>query len=235
LQHTTINNYDLRYEVFPGAFDEFLIGGFFKYLINPIEQQFTTGTGESLYLQPVNLGNAHNYGLEFSGKKFFGDIGFGANYTYTNSKITSIKRIDVINQLDPIYKSQTRPLQGQATNIGNFSLLYKNTRNGVDAQLAVSYTGERIQAVSQYYGLDTWEKPSTNLDFSAQKSFSKHWVIFVKVNNILNTPYELYIKQNNINNYTGILKYPHQESPNHTTVQYDQYYAKYNLGARFNF
>jgi TonB-dependent receptor len=233
LQHTTINNYDLRYEIFPGAFDEFLIGAFYKNLTNAIEQQFVTGTGESLYLQPVNLGNAHNFGAELSAKKFFGDVGIAANYTYTNSLITSLKRIDVINQIDPTYRDQTRPLQGQATNLGNVSLLYKNSKNGIDAQLALSYKGESIQAVSQYYDLDTWEKASVNLDFSAQKSFSKRFVVFVKVNNILNTPYELYIKQNNSTNYTGILKYPYQESPNHTTVEYDQYYARYYLGVRF--
>jgi len=234
LQHTTIDNFDLRYEAFPGVVDEFLIGTFYKYLISPIERQFIHGAGESLALQPVNLGNAHNYGAELSAKKFFGNIGFGLNYTYTQSNISSIKRIDVQN-VGIVYKSQTRPLQGQATNIGNFSLLYKNTKNGLDAQLALAYTGERIQAVSEYYGLDTWEKATVNLDFSAQKAFSKHWVVFVKVNNILNTPYELFIKQNNTYNYTGILKYHHQESPDYTTVQRDQYYARYNLGARFNF
>ncbi|MBS1530308.1 MAG: TonB-dependent receptor [Bacteroidetes bacterium] len=235
LQHTTINNYDLRYEFFPGAFDEFLVGGFYKYLINPIEQQFTHGQGESLVLEPVNLGNAHNYGIEIAVTKFFGDIGAAVNYTYTNSQITSVKRIDVLNQTSPSYRNQTRPLQGQAPNIGNFSLLYKNTRNGLDAQLALSYTGEMIQAVSEYYGLDTWQKATTNLDFSAEKSFGKHYQVFVKINNILNTPYELFIKQNNTYNYAGILKYPHQESPNYTTVEYDQYYARYNLGFRFNF
>ncbi|HVW12953.1 MAG TPA: TonB-dependent receptor [Mucilaginibacter sp.] len=235
LQHTTVDNYDLRYEFFPGSFDEFLVGGFYKYLINPIEQQFTHGPGESLELKPVNLGNAHNYGLEVAVTKFFGDIGAAVNYTYTNSQITSLKRIDVLNQTAPTYRDQTRPLQGQAPNIGNFSLLYKNTRNGIDAQLALSYTGEMIQAVSEYYGLDTWQKASLNLDFSAQKSFGKHYEIFIKINNILNTPYELFIKQNNTYNYTGILKYPHQESPNYTTVEYDQYYARYNLGFRFNF
>jgi len=234
LQHTTINNYDIRYEAFPGAFDEFLVGVFYKYLINPIEEQFIHGSAETLYLEPVNLGNAHNYGLELSAKKFFGDIGVAANYTYTNSQITSLKRIDVTN-VGPIYRNQTRPLQGQAPSIGNFSLLYKNTRNGVDAQLALSYTGETIQAVSEYYNLDTWQKASVNLDFSAQKTFGKHYEIFVKVNNILNTPYELFIKQNNTYNYTGIMKYPHQESPNYTTVEYDQYYARYNLGFRFKF
>jgi hypothetical protein len=101
--------------------------------------------------------------------------------------------------------------------------------------LSLAYTGERIQAVSNYYGLDTWEKPSTYLDFSAQKKIGKHFIIFVKANNLLNTPYELFIKQNNQYNYAGIIKYQHQESPNYTTVQYDQYYARYNLGCRFNF
>jgi len=235
LQHTTINNYDLRYEFFPGVFDEFLAGAFYKYLINPIERQFTNGQGESLVEEPVNLGNAHNYGFEVSARKFFGDAGIEANYTYTNSQITSVKRIDVLNQTAPTYRDQTRPLQGQAPNIGNLSLLYKNTRNGIDAQLALSYTGEEIQAVSQYYGLDTWQKATVDLDLSAQKTLGKHFTLFIKVNNILNTPYELFIKQNNTYNYTGILKYPYQESPNYTTVEYDQFYARYNIGCRFNF
>ncbi len=130
---------------------------------------------------------------------------------------------------------QTRPLQGQAANIGNVSLLYKDQKNGLDAQLSLGYTGERIQAVSQYYNLDTWEKASTYLDFSAQKTIGKHFILFVKANNLLNTPYELFIKQNNMYDYAGILKYHHQESPDYTTVEFDQYYARYNLGFRYKF
>ena len=85
----------------------------------------------------------------------------------------------------------------------NFSLLYKDQKSGLDAQLSLAYTGERIAAVSQYYGLDTWEKASTYLDFSAQKELGKHFIVFVKANNLLNTPYELFIKQNNTSNYTS--------------------------------
>jgi len=235
LQHTTINNYDLRYEFFPGVFDEFMAGGFYKYLINPIEKVLEPGaSGATLFLEPENLGNATNYGAEFVAKKFFGNIGVSLNYTYTQSQITTPKSIDVVNQ-GVSNRNQTRPLQGQAANIGNVALLYKDQKNGLDAQLALSYTGERIAAVSKYYGLDTWEKPSTFLDFSAQKQLGKRFILFVKANNLLNTPYELFIKQNNTTNYVGLLKYEHQESPNYTTVQYDQYYARYNLGLRFKF
>lgn len=148
-------------------------------------------------------------------------------------QITTPKTVNVNSEL--IHRTQTRPLQGQAANIGNVSLLYKDQKLGLDAQLALAYTGERIAAVSTYYGLDTWEKPETFLDFSAQKKLGKHFIVYVKVNNLLNTPYELIIKQDNASNYSGDSKYPHQESASYTTVQYDQFYARYSLGVKYNF
>ena len=212
-----------------------MAGGFYKNLINPIEKVLSPGgSGATLFLEPENLGNARNYGAELDAKKFFGNIGVSVNYTYTQSQITTPKSIDVQN-VGVTTRLQTRPLQGQSANVGNISLLYKDQKNGLDAQLSLAYTGERIAAVSQYYDLDTWEKASTYLDFSAQKTLGKHFILFVKANNLLNTPYELFIKQNNTSNYTGLLKYPHQDSPNYTTVEYDQYYARYNLGVRFKF
>ncbi|WP_214070399.1 TonB-dependent receptor [Mucilaginibacter sp. dw_454] len=234
LQHTVIDNYDLRYEFFPRVFDEFMAGGFYKHLVNPIETELQQASGgANLYLTPNNFGNATNYGLELEAKKYFGNIGASINYTYTKSQITTAKSIVLDNQVTHI--DQTRPLQGQAANIGNASLLYKDQKNGIDAQLSLSYIGERIEAVSNYYGLDTWERPSTFLDFSAQKKLGKHFIVYAKANNLLNTPYELVIKQNNTYNYSGIAKYPHQESAAYTTVQYDQYYARYNLGVKYNF
>ena len=234
LQHTTINNFDLRYEAFPGLMDEFMLGAFYKELINSIEKQYTE---QDNTITPVNLNDAHNYGFEAVAKKFFGNIGFSANYTYTDSRITSTKKImtqtSSTTQNVTFYVPQVRPLQGQSQNVANFSLLYKSAKNGIDAQLALSYTGERINAVSQWKDLDIWEKASTNLDFSAQKEFKKKYVFFVKINNILNTPYELFIKQDNSANYNNFMKYYYQESPNYTTVEYDKYYARYSIGFRF--
>jgi len=232
LQHTVINNYDLRYEFFPGVFDEFMAGGFYKYLTNPIEDILVVTGVATPQLTPTNLGNAQNYGAEFVAKKYFGNLGFSVNYTYTHSQITTAKIINVDGVTDS--RDQTRPLQGQAANIGNLSLLYRSQKNGIEAQLSASYTGERIEAVSGYYDLDTWEKATTFLDFSVQKTY-KRFVFFAKVNNILNTPYELFLKQSNTIDYSSILKYPDQKSANYTTLEYDQYYARYSLGARFKF
>ena len=239
LKHTVINNYDLRYEFFPGVFDEFMAGVFYKQITDPIETElmqasgFISGGGATFYLTPNNFGNAQNYGAELEAKKYFGNIGASINYTYTNSTITTLKDTYIDNVATKV--NQTRPLQGQAENIGNASLLYKDQKNGIDAQLSLSYIGERIQAVSRYYGLDTWERPSTFLDFSAQKKVGRHFIVYVKANNLLNTPYVLVLKQNNTYNYTGIAKYPDQQSAQYTTVQYEQYYAHYSLGAKYNF
>lgn len=236
LQHTAIDNYDLRYEFFPGVFDEFMVGGFYKYITDPIETslQQAPGGGATLLFIPNNpSASAQNFGGELVATKYFGNVGFSINYTYTNSQITTPKSINVQGQIS--YRDQTRPLQGQAANIGNASLLYKDQKLGIETQLSVAYTGERLAAVSNYYGLDTWEKPSTYLDFSAQKKIGRHFIIFCKANNLLNTPYELFIKQDNQGNYAGLLKYPHQESPNYTTVEYSQFYARYALGVKYNF
>ncbi len=235
LNHTVIDNYDLRYEFFPGVFDEFMVGGFYKYIMDPIETSLQQATGgATLYFIPNNpSASAQNFGAEMVATKYFGNVGVSVNYTYTKSEITTPKSINVEGEITT--RDQTRPLQGQAANIGNASLLYKDQKLGLDAQLSVSYTGERLAAVSNYYGLDTWEKPSTFLDFSAQKRFGNHFIIYCKVNNILNTPYELFIKQDNTGNNSGLLKYQHQESANYTTVQYSQFYARYSLGAKYNF
>jgi len=112
---------------------------------------------------------------------------------------------------------------------------YIRTQKGHLTRSWPYHTGERINAVSQYLDLDIWEKASVNLDFSAQKEFKKKYVFFVKVNNILNTPYELFIKQNNSVDHNSVVRYFYQESPNYLTVEYDKYYARYSLGFRFKF
>ena len=239
LQHSKIDNYDFRYELFPNGLDQYMIGGFYKTIVDPIEYGVgTTGFAASYTLSPFNFGTAHNYGLEAVFRKFFGSIGIAGNYTYTHSLINSSKIFQYIDPTDNSYHSimvnQPRPLQGQAANVANLSLLYKNTKNGIDAQLAMVYTGERIDLLSVYKNLDNWERPTTNLDFSAQKEFNQHYIIYIKVNNLLNTPYELIVKQPN-QAYSGNNKLPFQESPDYATIENDKYYARFLVGFRFKF
>ena len=242
LKHVRADNVDFRYEWFPGHADQLLLGAFYKQLQNPIEYFITRNGGPSaLFIQPGNVNQATNYGLEAVYTKYFGMFGVSANYTYTHSAVTTSKLLyhyvagrGVVT--DSV--SQTNPLQGQANNVGNISLLYKNPKIGLDIQLAFSYTGDRIAQVSQFYNLDTWQKPYSQLDLSLEKKLNKNFAFYAKINNITNTPNQLYIKAapSVINQqFAGGYQIPFQTSNSYTTVQRDIYKINFLGGFRYKF
>ncbi|NML40248.1 TonB-dependent receptor [Chitinophaga sp. G-6-1-13] len=199
LKHVRADNIDLRYELFPGGADQLLLGGFYKQLQNPIEYFVINRGGPSnLNIQAQNTDKATNFGFEAVYTRYIGKFGISANYTYTHSEVTTPKTTKyydkVLTQTQTGTTTQTRPLQGQANHVGNASLLYKNPKIGLDMQVAFSYTGDRIMQVSAWYGLDIWQKPYTQLDFSLEKSLSKHFYFYTKVNNLTNSAARLYIK-----------------------------------------
>jgi len=242
LKHVRADNLDLRYELFPGHADQLLLGTFYKQLQNPIEYFITRNGGPSaLFIQPGNVNQATNYGFEAVFTKYFGMFGVSANYTYTHSQVTTSKLLyhyvtGVGVRTDSV--SQSRPLQGQANNVGNLSLLYKNPKIGLEIQLAFSYTGDRIAQVSQYYNLDTWQKPLSQLDLSLEKKLSRNFSFYAKVNNLTNTPSKLYIKAapSLVNQqYSGGYKIPFQSDDKNTIVQKDIYMISFLGGFRYKF
>jgi TonB-dependent receptor len=244
LKHTRADNLDLRYEWFPGLADQLLLGVFYKQLQNPIEYFVTNLNGPSaLYLQPQNTGQATNLGFEGVFTKFFGKFGVSANYTYTHSQITTSKLYyynDPVKGNQTTTMNQTRPLQGQANNVGNLSLIYKDNKLGLDVQLAFSYTGDRIAQVSPYYDLDIWQKPFSQLDLSLEKRITRQFTFFGKVNNLTNAPNKEYIKfpYTTVNKNYGTTGYnvPFQDSgSNYTVAQKDIYKLSFLAGVRFKF
>ena len=235
LKRAIADNIDVRYELFPNSSEQLLVGAFYKKIDNPIEYTLVADAtrGQDVYYTPGNFGTAKNYGLEVDYMKFFNKIGFKANYTYTHSRITTSKsqRIrNVAGDLETINVEQTRPLFGQASHIGNLSLLYKDTKNGWDAQLAGSYTGERINTISQFIDNDQWQKGFVQMDLSVEKRFKNNLSIFAKAGNLLNTPTEIFIKGTNAENS----KVPDQNvNGNETLIRKDHYGQTYLFGLRY--
>lgn len=176
IKQASATNLDLRWEYFANKIDQVMVGLFYKNITNPIEYGFVDYLGnshEQVY-SPINSDRALNYGLEFDFTKYRRQWGIKFNYTWTNSNITTNKlsRIKTkTNQDSTIYMEQTRPLYGQSANVGNISLLYMGDKNGLNAQLAFAYTGERLYTVSRYINNDLWQKGFWQLDFSAEKKF----------------------------------------------------------------
>ena len=234
LKRARIDNIDLRWEWFPSKTEQILAGVFYKYLKDPIEQVFVTsdgkiGAGTDAYYMPDNLGNARNMGFEIDLIKYIRHFGVKANYTYTHSEITTSKR--EYQEGSAEYKTgvtQTRPLVNQAPHTANISLLYKDTENGWNAQLASSFTGTKLALVSPFKDADQWDKAMFGLDLSAEKQFKNGISVFFKANNLLDAKRERYLKTVNKSN----LEYEGQKSDK-TIVGTYRYGRTFLLGVRY--
>jgi len=232
LKNALANNYDIRYEYLPNKLDQVLIGTFYKKIANAIEEGFVVD-GHGNYNLTFQNSDATNYGFEADVIKFFRQIGVKANYTWTYSETSSSKRSQVngvLNRDSTVSSMQTRPLCGQSKNVGNISLLYKGTHNGFNAQLALSYTGNRIYKVSPDLNGDLWQKSFWQLDLSAEKKFKHGLGIFIKAHNLLNTHTIVYIKQKNTFNND----FPNQDASSAYTLIRDEYSKRsYLIGIRY--
>ena len=234
LKRAIADNIDIRYELFPKPSEQFMIGLFYKHIKDPIEYtlQRDAVRGQDIYYSPGNFGNASNYGLEVDYIKYFKMFGLKANYTYTHSSITTPKSKRIRNEsgdIQTISVDQTRPLYGQSAHVANLSFLYKNAKRGIDAQIVGGYTGDRINTVSQFLNNDLWQKGFVQLDVSLEKTFANGLGIFLKANNLLNTPMEVYMKNaSKVND--GV---PFQKSNSTTLMRRDYYQRSYLAGIRF--
>jgi hypothetical protein len=243
LKHVRADNIDLRYELFPGIADQILVGAFYKQLQNPIEYFVVRHGGPSaLYLQPQNTNQATNFGFEAVFTKYFGVFGISANYTYTHSEITTPK---LLYEYQPgtgnqtVAVNETRPLQGQADNVGNLSLLFKDPKIGLDAQLAYTYTGERISQVSAYYNLDIWAKPFSQLSLSFEQRIARRFSFYAKINNLTDSKPKQFMKVPYTvpnGNFTGGYSLPFQDAgSSYTITQRDIYRVNFLAGFRYKF
>jgi hypothetical protein len=116
-------------------------------------------------------------------------------------------------------------------------LIYKNPKIGLDFQVAGVYTGERISFISPYLGLNYWQSPTTQLDFSFEKKFGKKCSFYGKINNITNAPYELTLHQS-YNNYlqssgSRALALQTDDPANKIVIQKDFYKTSFLFGFRY--
>jgi outer membrane receptor protein involved in Fe transport len=246
LLHTQAQNYDLRYQFFPNPNDQLLAGVFYKNLVDPIEYTLVRYKTSSQYLEPINDSNkATDYGFELQFMYYFNkNFAVSGNYTYTKSQTTvpdeyyfptasGGQSVETMNE--------TRPLQGQADNLANLSVIYDDAKIGLKVIVAGVYTGKLIFATSPLFGLDLWQLPQERLDFSFEKRLSKKLklTLFGKVTNILNTPLEIYEYPTSPYSNVGVSSYlPNQSGSGiiSSILQEKETYGQtFWLGVRYKF
>lgn len=232
LKRAIIDNADIRWEFFPTQTEQIMVGIFYKHIKDPIEYAYHTKNYRQYGYMPVNLGNANNLGAEIDIIKYYREFGIKANYTYTNSSIITPKAFYTTDEAGSImraYEDQKRPLVGQAAHIANLALLYKSVDYGIDAQIATTYSGEKIAIASFYLNSDIWQKGGFYLDASAEKKFRNGFSVYAKANNLLNTPRIEFIKTHNPKN-DG---FPLQTAKGNTIIRKEYYKPSFLVGVRF--
>ena len=191
LKRASINNYDARFEFFPGAGQIFSVSAFYKQFTNPIEMILRTGTSGTPELYYDNVGNTKNYGAEFEYRMNLGflnskdSISFLKDITlYANASIirSSVDLSMYAGQAE--YTNSARPLQGQSPYIINAGIYYSAPKD-VNFSLSYNLVGQRIAIAGSIQEPSVWENGRNVIDFQISKMFKKKLELKLNVKDLL--------------------------------------------------
>jgi TonB-dependent receptor len=173
LTRSLIQNYDLRWEWFPGGEEVVAVSVFYKNFNDPIER-FVEPTAQ-LRTSFQNAESARNVGLELEARKaLVPGLFVGANYTYVDSSISlTSSQTNVLTTLE-------RPLAGTSENL--FNGFVEGRVASFTARLLWNHFDDRIVDVGSLGLPDIFEKGRSTVDVVAQYRFPRFNVRFAAEN-----------------------------------------------------
>ncbi len=176
LQRAAIQNFDLRYEAYPGRGQLLTISGFYKYFNSPIERYMYQGSTIQVYFKNANF--AHVYGSELEYRVNLGAILKKDSVPFLNnlnvfSNLSLIKSLVNVAGIDENV-ADTRAMQGQAPYIINGGISYVDTKNNYSITGMINRVGTSIYVVGNSQVLNRYVKPRTVIDLQLTKSFFKN-------------------------------------------------------------
>ena len=195
---TTVDNYDLRYEIFPEnrGGEVLSVSAFYKQFTNPIvvtfrlsgEQQFTWTNSEEANLYGVELEFRKKLDVISSALQNFT---FSGNLAYIQSDQSIDEQECAAGQsVDPTYSCE-RTFNGQSEFVGNANLSYRTPESGWDAIVALNYFGDRLQSIGAPGSPDIFEQGRAGLDVSISKKIN-NFKVRLKARNLLNPDYKTF-------------------------------------------
>ena len=196
LTNATINNIDIRYEIYPRKGEVASIGGFYKTFQNPIESVLLN-FNENRGFGYQNAESARSYGVEVEFKKSFKDF---IKVPFIEDLAINLNAAYIFSEVDlgataGGFQDRTRPMQGQSPYIVNANLEYTNAK-GWTSNLIYNRFGSRIFAVGSNNAATIYEAARDQLDFSISKAFKKI-NLKLAVQNILDAKFNFFDDTNN--------------------------------------
>lgn len=167
LKRALVQNYDVRWEMYPNSGEVLSIGVFAKRFDSPIERVFQATTGKP-QIGFTNARSATNYGVELDLRK---DLGAFANVLRPFSVFSNATFMKSRIQIDDALTAATNPnraMVGQAPYVVNAGTSYTNRSGSVNASLLYNVVGKRITIAGVQPLPDTYERPRNVVDFALQ-------------------------------------------------------------------
>ncbi|MFB6257880.1 MAG: TonB-dependent receptor domain-containing protein [Flavobacteriales bacterium] len=192
LDRTLVDNYDLRWELFPNPSEIISTSLFAKDFHRPIER-VTKPKAAHTEITWQNVERATLYGAEIQARKSLSfidsclaNVKIGANFTYIHSEVSiADERLKELRAYAPDHPD-TRNMYGQAPYIVNAFLNYDNDELGLEGNLNLNVTGPRMVIVSQGGTPNVYDQPNPRLDLKVKKSLGERFDVGVQVENLLN-------------------------------------------------
>jgi len=189
LKRALIQNFDVRWELFPTTGEVISIGAFAKRFNNPIEKVIVLGPGTNI-LSFVNAEDATNYGVELELRKSLGFMSLEpftvfANTTLMNSEITPG------NSGISALTNENRPMVGQSEYVVNAGLGYAHPKGAFDATALYNVSGRRILEAGTAELPDAYEEARHLFDVAVRFNVSDRLSFKVDAKNLLDSPFEL--------------------------------------------
>lgn len=192
-----ITSADLRLDWFVGLGDMISVGGFYKRIINPIEQVFIAAASTAFSFQ--NAKEASVVGFEAETQMALGrfsesleDFSLQANFSLIHSDVQVREGEGGFNPTN-----LTRPLEGQAPYVLNTALTYANSSR-LEVGLFLNRFGDRLEAAGGGGIPDLYEKARTQLDASLGFPLVGGATAKVKATNLLNTDFRFEQEANGV-------------------------------------
>ncbi|HQW45928.1 MAG: carboxypeptidase-like regulatory domain-containing protein [Bacteroidetes bacterium] len=205
LVQASIQNYDLRYEIYPGKGELFSFSLFYKRFDKPVEQVFISqGAGSRLrYFQNGNYAN--DYGAELEFRKSLSFINENEKSIWSNiSLFGNVAIIKSIVKLDDVSAEATseRPLQGQSPYLINVGASFNHAATGITSTLLYNRIGKRLSEVGNYSYPDIYENARDVIDFQLSKKVFNKLDIRLNFTDLLHQPFLFYQNNDENTNYT---------------------------------
>jgi outer membrane receptor protein involved in Fe transport len=191
LKISTVQNADLRWELYPSETEQISVGAFYKHFTNPIEiAAEVTGGGTTRTYSFQNADAANNVGLEAEIRKSL--------YNLSNSKfiqdLTIVMNAALIRSAvrfsgDVALTQENRALAFQSPYLLNLGVFYNNEESNTQVNILYNVIGPRINIVGNIQQFPSiYEMPRHAIDLSFTQDIGKHLEIKAGVQDLLNAP-----------------------------------------------